>query len=113
MKYIINNMKCPSVNEMYKVYYKKRAKLKKEIQEIAYYEILKSGRKQFTQCRITLTASYKTKKRRDCDNLYAKPFIDALVASGVITDDNSSVVRSVTLVIDEKVKEDRVIIEIN
>lgn len=69
-------------------------------------------RRTFTKARITFTAHFVGKRKHDPDNLYVKPMMDALVDAGIIADDNSEVIESVTLKIVTKAKEEMVEIEI-
>ncbi len=61
---------------------------------------------------ITIEAHFKEKNRRDPDNLYVKPLLDALVKIGVLTDDSGDVVESLTLKTKRKQEKDQVIITI-
>jgi len=88
-----------------------RGNRKREIQKIAYYEALKH-RKHFDTIRITFTAYFTGKRKHDPDNLYVKPMLDALVEAGIIDDDNSEIVQSVTLKVVTGSKEEYVEIEI-
>ena len=97
MKITIPAIKCPSVNEMYKTHPKARGRRKKELQAMVWAELMSRRRPKFEKCHIILTAHYPTDRKRDPDNLYAKPFIDALVDAKVIEDDNNTIVQSVTL----------------
>lgn len=69
-------------------------------------------RRTFTKVRLTFTAYFQGKRKHDPDNLYVKPMIDALVQAGIIEDDNSEIVQSVTLKVVTGAKEASVEIEI-
>lgn len=111
MKLVIKKLHCSSVNEVYRMHYHARGQHKKSIQELVFYEALKN-RRHFDKVRVTFTAYFSDKKKRDPDNLYVKPMMDALVDAGVIDDDNHEIVESVTLKVVTKAKEDYIVIEI-
>lgn len=71
---------------------------KKDIQELGFAEIMKVKREKFEKCNIIFTAHFEGKRKHDPDNLYAKPYLDALVQAKVIKDDNNSIVKSVILI---------------
>lgn len=78
---------------------------------MVYYEAMQH-RKNFSKVRITFTAYFVGKRKHDPDNLYVKPMMDALVDAGIIADDNSEIVESVTLKVVIGSKEEMVEIEI-
>ena len=80
--------------------------------EEMYLMVLKQGRPAtaLPKAHITITWVAKDKRPRDIDNLFAsmKGYIDGLVSSGVIVDDNADCV-SYTLRYERGDKEDTVI----
>ena len=66
---------------------------KKAAKEEAFVLVLESGRPDgpYDKAHITITWVAKDKRRRDVDNLFAsmKPYIDGLVDSGLLTDDDA------------------------
>lgn len=111
MKIEIKKFHCSSVNEIYTMHWTARRHRKKEAQELVYYEALKN-KKHFDRVRVTFTAYFSDKKKRDPDNLYVKPMMDALVDAGIIDDDNNEIVESVTLKVVTKANEDYIVIEV-
>jgi len=61
---------------------------------------------------IFVIAKYKTRARRDSDGVCVKPIIDALVASGVLTDDSTKYVRRVSVEAEIGTGKDEVIINL-
>lgn len=112
MKLVIQNLKCSSVNEIYNLHHFARSERKRKVQQLVYYEALKTKRHRLEKCRLIFTAYFKGKRKHDPDNLYVKPMIDALILAGIIEDDNSNIVQSVTLQCVTEAEEEKVVIEI-
>ena len=53
--------------------------------------------KKIERCRITWNYYFPTKHRRDCDNYVCKQISDSLVSSGLLIDDNYTVVNPTIL----------------
>ena len=83
--------------------------------EEMYLRVLEQGRPRtiLPQAHITITWVTKDRRRRDIDNLFAsmKPYIDGLVAAGLIADDSANHVTYTMRY--ERGEKDDTIIEIN
>tara|TARA_R100001086_G_scaffold23425_3_gene11124 strand:+ start:773 stop:1126 length:354 start_codon:yes stop_codon:yes gene_type:complete len=66
---------------------------KREAKDEAMALVLQQGRPKtpYGKAHVTITWIAKDKRRRDTDNLFAsmKPYIDGLVDSGLLTDDDA------------------------
>ena len=76
-----------------RLHYMSLHQAKKAAKEEAFVLVLESGRPDvpYDKAHITITWVAKDKRRRDVDNLFAsmKPYIDGLVDSGLLTDDDA------------------------
>ena len=122
MEIIIDNLKCPSWNDLQRRHWSFQTKMMAAVKGLVVAETrsqipakLRSGKSKWEDLplSICIIAQFTGSNRRDCDNLYVKPIIDALVFAKVIPDDNSDVVRSVTLMAETKCEKDRVIIQLH
>lgn len=77
----------------------KRYSEKKRIEEYMHYELLDAPNFLNEVC-ITVTYFMPSKRRCDPDNYSPKFFMDGLVGAGVIKDDSSKYVKSLTIIMD-------------
>lgn len=83
---------------------------------VNYYLLAKYRSKKFKidgKANIFIEAHFVNSNRRDPDNLFVKPIIDAIVKFGVLPDDNGDVVESLTLISKTRMESDQIIIKIN
>jgi len=122
MKITIENCRCPSWNEFNRsVHWAVRAAKRQELQDFVYEAITKqlkgSIRRIAVQIKkpiqVSIEAHFKNNHRRDPDNLFVKPLLDALVKVGLFYDDNGDVISSLTLIAKRKMPSDQIIISIN
>jgi len=87
-----------SLNELFSMHYRTRANYTKETKEDVAWRVktLKNKPKEFPlDVKIQVIAG--DKRKRDCDNHTGKALLDGLVLGGVLPDDNTDYVRSVTI----------------
>lgn len=121
MEIVINDFVCPSLNELMHKSWRVHQQMMKQVKELAAYTMMEQvpARKRsewFKGCyplRVSIAAYFKGKRRRDVDNLYVKPIIDALVATKILPDDNCEIVYCVELWVFRESDSDRVVITIN
>ena len=122
MKIVIERYKCPSWNEMQIAHWKKRGIDRDDLKELvigclfSQYTRAEFKRRVLEMKKpadVRIEAFFKSAQRRDPDNLYVKPILDALVNSGMLSDDNGEFVDSVTLKSKTKAGEDKIIIYVN
>lgn len=113
MKIIIENFKCPSWNLFYSgTHWSKRKKLVDEIHQIVYYLSKKNKLKPFkNKVAINFEIYYRQARLHDPDNACIKPFIDGLVMSGILKDDNYHCIDEISIRIKQG-KENKIIIKI-
>lgn len=106
MRIFIDNLKCPSWNDLQRRHWSFQTKMMNGIKglvvaearsQVPARERTAAWWKGALPTDIHIIASFKGSNRRDCDNLYVKPIIDGLVFAKVIPDDNCDVIRSVKL----------------
>lgn len=121
MEISIDNFKCPSLNELMHKHWLKHSQMMKGVKGLVVAEIQRQipaahrNLKYFEgslPLKVTVTAFFKASNQRDCDNLYVKPILDALVFCKLIPDDNCDVIGAVELRAYRKQKHDRVFISI-
>ena len=96
MKLTIDQFKCPSLNKSYAGrHWSKRYAEARTIQELVGYlcAAQEIGSVKMYPVDIRITASYKSKIRRDSGNISNKEIIDGLVLAGVLEDDSTKYVR--------------------
>ncbi|MEI7890908.1 MAG: hypothetical protein WCI36_02970 [bacterium] len=122
MKITIENCKCPSWNEFNRsVHWAVRAAKRQELQDFVYEAITKQFKGSFRRItaqikkpiQVSIEAHFKNNHRRDPDNLFVKPFLDAMVKVGLFYDDNGDVIESLTLSAKRNMPSDKIIISIN
>lgn len=106
MKIIIKNLKCPSWNDLQRRHWTFQSKMMNGIKglvaaeaksQVPAKERTTAYWKNALPTDVHIIASFQGSNRRDCDNLYVKPILDALVLAKVIPDDNCEVIQSVKL----------------
>jgi len=122
MRITIENCKCPSWNEYNRnVHWAVRAAKRQEMQDFVYEALTRQFRGSFRRMaaqiqkpiQVSIKAHFKNNHRRDPDNLFVKPILDALVKFGLFSDDNGDVIYSLTLMAKRKMPSDQIIICIN
>ena len=98
MQQIALDVKCPSWNDMYAGrHWSLRKKIADEIHSLVKYAVYRKNKETFKKCRIEFVICYKGNRRHDPDNCNIKLFIDGLVVAGIIPDDNSKVIKEITI----------------
>lgn len=122
MKITIENCRCPSWNEFNRsVHWAVRAVKRQELQDFVYEAMTKQFKGSIRRIavqinkpiQVSIEAHFKNNHRRDPDNLFVKPILDALVKYGLFYDDNGDVIESLTLRAKRKMPSDQIIISIN
>ena len=122
MKITIDNCRCPSWNQFNKgVHWAVRASARQELQDFVYEAIVRQFKGSFRRIavqikkpiQVSIEAHFKNNHRRDPDNLFVKPILDALVKYGLFLDDNGDVIDSLTLKVKRNMPSDKIIISIN
>lgn len=113
-KLVIDNFKCPSLNKSYAGRHWSKRKAEADIIHglvggLCIVQDLKPVKSYPVD--IYITASYKSKIRRDSGNASSKELIDGLVLAGILKDDSTEYVRWVATraIIGS---EDKVVVEI-
>ena|SRR3990167_2275354 len=103
----------PSLNKLFAMNHWSRGKLKKEIESLIYYECKKQKIKKIEGplC-LSFVLTFKKKRIRDIDNYTAgtKFLTDGLRYAGIISDDNSEIVKEIKVQFIQG-KKDQTIIE--
>ena len=93
---VLNHLPDPELNPNKRLHWSKIAEAKRVAKEEAMALVYQQGKptEPYAKAHITITWISKNKRRRDVDNLFAsmKPYIDGLVASGLLVDDSADVV---------------------
>lgn len=91
-----------------------RSKLAKEIHEQVWLSCINNNWKQFKKkVNVSITAYYNGKRIHDSDNICSKLYIDGLVKSNIIEDDDTRYVGKVTTEAKIGQKENKVVICVN
>jgi Holliday junction resolvase RusA-like endonuclease len=111
----LHRLPDPALNPNKRLHFYKLAAAKRNAKEEMIARVIEQVKKPYTAFReahIIITWVAKDNRRRDIDNLFAsmKPYIDGLVAYGILTDDSADLI-SYTLEY-EKGDENDTIIEI-
>lgn len=111
----LHRLPDPALNPNKRLHFYKVAAAKRNAKEEMIARVIEQVKKPYTAFReahIIITWVAKDNRRRDIDNLFAsmKPYIDGLVAYGILTDDSADLI-SYTLEY-EKGDENDTIIEI-
>lgn len=96
----IDKLNCPSWNDMQTSHWSARRRHMLMVKQLTIAAIRKQHKKKVklpVPCPVSVVAYFKGSNRRDCDNLYVKPIMDAFVFCGVVKDDNCAVLRPLTL----------------
>ncbi|EKE25673.1 MAG: hypothetical protein ACD_5C00075G0005 [uncultured bacterium] len=118
MEIVIDRYKCLSWNECQKMHYITRGQARDEVIELVLgaihsdRKILKTAKSMIGPFTLTIEAHFSHGNRRDPDNLFVKPIIDALVKAGIFPDDNGKVIEALTLKAKTKMPNDKIIISI-
>lgn len=102
---VLDNFACPSWNDVQTLHWSARTRQMSAIKGLAIQEIraqLKGELRRVAvqlgpKVAVSVLAQFKTKIRRDPDNLYVKPIMDAIVFVKLLKDDNGDIVDSITL----------------
>ena len=111
----LHRLPDPALNPNKRLHFYKVAAAKRNAKEEMIARVIEQVKKPYTafkKAQVTITWVAKDNRRRDVDNLFAsmKPYIDGMVAYGVLTDDSADLI-SYTLKY-EKGDENDTIIEI-
>lgn len=89
----------PTLNKWGNMHYNQRNDLKQNWDKFTNWIIDKYGltNKGIERCHITWNYYFPTKHRRDTDNYVAKQISDGLVSSGLLVEDNYTIVNPTTL----------------
>jgi Holliday junction resolvase RusA-like endonuclease len=100
--------KPSSHNEIFRKHYRTVQKICDAWKQEAFYAVAFHKIKVVGSYPVHLTfhGLWRTKARRDADNIYVKPVIDQLVSIGILKDDDIAHVASVTLSGEVGYKED-------
>lgn len=90
----------------------KYSKIKKQFALLVKGAIHERPAKPIERCKIRIHYIFPDRRRRDLDNYSGKILIDPLIESGIILDDNHSVVTELTLSAEVRKKERKSIITI-
>jgi crossover junction endodeoxyribonuclease RusA len=96
----------PSLNKWSRMHWATAAKIKKQWEHDILYTFLTSTQiipkeeKQFPwiKAKIRIIYYFKTRARRDIDNMNQKFLLDGLVKAGVISDDSTNVIGQVEII---------------
>jgi hypothetical protein len=115
MRIELGHLPDPDLNPNKRLHWSELSRAKRAAKELAMGLVFEQGKPAtpYAKTHITITWVAKHKIRRDPDNLFAsmKPYIDGLVASGLLIDD-SAVNVSYTIRY-ERGDKDNTIIEVN
>jgi Holliday junction resolvase RusA-like endonuclease len=93
MKIELGHLPGRDLNPNKRLHYMNLYRAKDAAKQEAAFLALEQGRpaQPYEKARLTITWIAKDKRRRDIDNLFAamKPYIDGLVAVGLIADDSA------------------------
>jgi hypothetical protein len=111
--------KCPSLNGVYAgLHWTRRSQLAKdkhELVEWAIYmdkELRKRKQNPIQKCNVHYEIYYKDKRRHDCSNAFIKLYEDGLVRSGILPDDDSKHITSISVSVTTGADEDKILINI-
>ena len=97
MKIELGHLPDPDLNPNKRLHYMAVSRAKREARELIGWLSFEQGIPPvpIRKAHITVTFVSRDKRRRDVDNLFAsmKPYIDGLVAVGVLLDDSATNVR--------------------
>ena len=94
----------PSLNKWMRVHWRERARINTDW----HWLILKAaqkvccGRPMYKMAKVTITLIFPVIRRRDADNYTPKFVMDALVAAGILQDDNAKQVKTIVEMIPGK-----------
>lgn len=93
MRLELGQLPDPDLNPNKRLHWSELSRAKRAAKELAMGLVFERGKPQqpIEKAHITITWVAKNKIRRDPDNLFAsmKPYIDGLVASGLLIDDSA------------------------
>lgn len=87
----------PSLNDWTKWHHYHRAQEKKRWEELVYYCALHTKPLAAETVKVEVRYYFPTKTARDLDNYCPKFLLDGLVKAGILKDDNSSVVKELSV----------------
>lgn len=98
-KPLIEDVIPPSLNVWSNMNRDQKNNLKQKWNNFGEFVVMKHGfeNKKIERCRITWNYYFSTKHRRDTDNYTCKQISDSLVSSGVLVDDNYTIVNPTIL----------------
>ena len=110
----IKDFKCPSWNTYYAgVHWAMRKKKMDEIHELVYWAAHSSKIEPCVdKISILFKVNYSSKRRHDPDNCCVKPFVDGLVKAGILKDDSTKEIESITINCNTEQETNEVIIDI-
>ena len=93
----LHRLPDPALNPNKRLHFYKLAAAKRNAKEEMIARVIEQVKKPYTAFReahIIITWVAKDNRRRDIDNLFAsmKPYIDGLVAYGILTDDSADLI---------------------
>lgn len=101
------------MNTLLYKHWRKTSTAKQELQELVHWTIVEQKAKPVKgKVKVTITAHFKGAAKHDPDNLFVKPILDAVTEAGILPDDNCEIIRQLTLVAENRAKEDKIVIEI-
>ena len=104
MKIVIDKP-LPTANQVYTAHWRVYKRIVDEFKNLTLLALRGLPHEKFAdKVEIEIIVYQETKRRRDCDNVFAKPVIDTIVKWGIIEDDNWTVVEGVTL----RIKHDKI-----
>ncbi len=93
MKIELGHLPDPDLSPNKRLHHMQLYRAKRDAKDETMALVLQQGRPTtpYEKAHITITWVAKDKRRRDIDNLFSsmKPYIDGLVGSGVLVDDNA------------------------
>lgn len=91
----------PTGQQMYKAHWRKYNTVMNELKEIVAASLLGLPRDIFAdEVEVDIIVYQQKRMRRDCDNVFVKPVLDCVVDHGIIADDNWTIVKKLSIVID-------------
>ena len=95
----IESLTHPSINKWMIMKRPQMNILKQKYKEFIVWFVEENGltNKRIEKCSMTFVSYFKTKIRKDVDNTVPKFFLDGFVASGLLVDDDSEHLESLTL----------------
>lgn len=105
----------PTLNELNRMHYFQRAKLKEKWEGIVSAACFEYGAYPVAKARVTLEFCFPDKRRRDPDNysFSAKFLLDGLVKAGVLTDDSFEQIPELRIIQGENSKPKHILIHLD